>query len=253
MWSAILILLLLESDLIKAPGMVARDSGAVVVSAKSGGQRWTASWTMEPIERGGQKAIRFTERGQGHVSPFAGEVRWTLESVWSADSAFQPLDSEKTVSSVTGGRLVTEKKHFDPAKGTMKFEREGTAGPPEQKSMVLPRDVLITEGIAGILRYLMFDNLRSFRAHLLSNEPRLYRVTFESRGKEPVRTPAGDFECYKIEMVPHLGVLNVARSFYPKAFFWFTVSAPHFWVRYEGLENGPGTPEVVMELDHASH
>ena len=67
-----------------------------------------------------------------------------------------------------------------------------------------------------------------------------------------MRTPAGEFECYKLEMLPHLGVLNVVRYFYPKAFFWFTVAPPHFWVRYEGPENGPGTPEIVMELDRDS-
>jgi hypothetical protein len=106
----------------------------------------------------------------------------------------------------------------------------------------------VVEGIAGVLRFLAFDQTSRFSAHLLSNEPRVYSVTFERRGKERVRTPAGDFDAYKVEMVPHLGVLNVFRSFVPKAFFWFTVQQPHFWVRYQGLENGPGTPEIVMEL-----
>ena len=86
--------------------------------------------------------------------------------------------------------------------------------------------------------------------HLLSNEPKLYEVTFEARGRETVRTPAGEFECYKIEVVPHLGVLsNLAKLFAAKSYFWFTVSTPHVWVRYEGYENGPGTPRIRMELD----
>ena len=98
----------------------------------------------------------------------------------------------------------------------------------------------------------MFEQAKPFPAHLLSNEPRLYSVTFENRGLEHVKTPAGELDCYKIEMVPHLGVLNVVRYFYPKAFFWFTVAPPHFWVRYEGPENGPRTPEIIMELDRGS-
>ena len=60
--------------------------------------------------------------------------------------------------------------------------------------------------------------------------------------------PAGEFECYKVELVPGLGVLNLFRFAIPKAYFWFTVDPPHYWVRYEGLENGRGTPQVVMEL-----
>ena len=85
--------------------------------------------------------------------------------------------------------------------------------------------------------------------HFLSNEPKLYEVTFESRGRETVRTPAGSFECYKIEVVPHLGALNFAKMFVAKSYFWFTVAAPHKWVRYDGYENGPGTPRIRMELD----
>ncbi len=249
MFPKILLILLAALDIIKAPADIPRDSGAVVVSGKNGGRRWTATWTMEPAEHAGKKAVRFTERGQGRVSPFPGEVRWSLESIWSAEAGFQPLESEKIVTTPTGAPLVTERKHFDPVKGVAKFERQRAGAEPEEKTMTVPPDTLIGEGIAGVLRYLVFEQSVPHPVHLLSNEPRLYRMTFENRGKEHVRTPAGEFDCYKIEMVPHLGVLNVVRSFYPKAFFWFTVAPPHFWVRYEGPESGPQTPEIVMELD----
>ena len=66
-------------------------------------------------------------------------------------------------------------------------------------------------------------------------------MKIELRGKEKIKTPAGAFECYKIELVPQLGILNVVRPFAPKAYFWFTVSPPHFWVRYEGPEAGPSS------------
>ena len=78
MFRIALLVLLSGLDLIKAPTAVPSDSGAVVVSARNGERRWSATWTMEPIEREGKKAVRFTERGQGHVSPFPGEVRWSI-------------------------------------------------------------------------------------------------------------------------------------------------------------------------------
>jgi len=37
------------------------------------------------------------------------------------------------------------------------------------------------------------------------------------------------------------------KVFYPKTYFWFKAAEPHTWIRYQGLENGPGTPEIVME------
>jgi hypothetical protein len=83
---------------------------------------------------------------------------------------------------------------------------------------------------------------------VLTNEPKVYDVTFEWRGIEKVKTPAGEFECYKLEMVPHLGVLNIFRPFVSKTFLWFTVAEPHYWVRYAGPESGPNSRSIVIEL-----
>jgi Protein of unknown function (DUF3108) len=247
MTAGLLILFLL--DLVNAPPVIPSDRGAVVVSDKSGKVRWRATWTMAPIEREGHRLVRFTEQGRGRMSPFQQEVRWSLEAVWQADKAFQPLDFEKTINTPSGTLLASEKKHFDSQKGTVRFERQSRGGRSETKTLPVPGDTLAVEGIAGILRFVPLERSQQFAAHLLSNEPRLYDVTFETRGKEMVKTPAGEFECYKVQLVPHVGILNVFRSFYSKAFFWFTVAAPHVWVRYEGPENGPGTPDIVMELD----
>ena len=76
----------------------------------------------------------------------------------------------------------------------------------------------------------------------------MYDVTLEVQGRERIRTPAGPLECYKVELRPGVGVLKLFGFLVPKAYFWFTVDAPHYWVRYEGPENGRGTPQVVMEL-----
>ena len=123
MLNGVLIVLLFGFDLIKAPAALPTDRGAVVVSDKSGQRRWSANWTMEPTDRQGRKAVRFTERGQGHVDPFAGEVRWSMESTWSAEDGLRPLDSEKIISTLAGAPLATERKQFDLNKGTVHFER----------------------------------------------------------------------------------------------------------------------------------
>jgi len=236
-------------DLIQSPSLIPSDRGAVLVADKSGSVRWRAAWTIDPAEQDGRKLVRFTEQGRGRVSAFRQEVQWSLEAVWSADDALRPLDSQKTTKTASGALLLTEKKHFDRSKGIVRFERQFPGGRSESKSLPIAADTLAVEGIAGILRFLPFQQSMSFPTHLLSNEPNLYRVTMKTRGKERVKTPAGEFECYKVELVPDVGILNVFRGFYPKTFFWFTVAPPHRWVRYEGPENGRGTPVVVMELD----
>src|SRR5439155_1670916 len=121
---------------------------------------------------------------------------------------------------------------------SVQFERKREGRTIEDKKFAAPPDTLTIEGIAGILRFLPFDHWRPMNMHLLTNEPQLYAVKIEMRGRERVKTPAGEFDCYKIEVVPELGLLNVARAFLPKTYMWFSASAPHFWVRYEGPENG---------------
>jgi hypothetical protein len=58
----------------------------------------------------------------------------------------------------------------------------------------------------------------------------------------------GDIECYKVELVPHVGLLNLFKPFFPKSYLWFSVEPPHYWVRYVGLEAGFGTPQVTASV-----
>jgi hypothetical protein len=248
--AALLLLLTLSAIQLKAPVAIPKDRGTVVTTTVKGEPRWRADWTMEPWTVAGRKAVRFTENGKGNYSTYRQEVRWTLESVWLADGDFYPLQFERTVRDMQDRTIAVEKKTFDRSLGEVKFERRNEKGETQTSTFSAAPDVLTIEGIAGIFQFFPFGKSGSgsgVDAHLLSNEPSIYDVTVEPRGTERVKTAAGDVNCYKIEMVPHLGLLNVMRVFYPKTYFWFNVEEPHAWVRYQGLENGPGTPEIVME------
>jgi hypothetical protein len=236
------------TDGVAAPPSIPHERGSILVTTATKQQRWGAEWTMEPAQENGRPAVHFTETGRGQYSGFAQPISWTIDALWSADGNFRPLRFEKIIKDGSGHVVGTERKIFDPAKGSVKFTRDRGGRTQDSKQFSVPADTLAPEGIAGILRFLPFEHWRPQSMHLFSNEPRLYGMKFDMKGKESVKTPAGEFECYKIELVPQLGALNVLRSFLPKAYFWFTVAPPHFWVRYEGPENGAGTPQIVMEL-----
>jgi len=245
--------ILLLLNFIQTPTTLVPQSGRSKVSSKDAKSDWAAEWDMEQIQVQGRRAVRFIETGSGRLSSFPQQVRWRTEATWQADDKFLPLETERTVTSADGSILLVEKKQFDHEKRVVRFERREAGSRPEAKSISLPEDVLAVEGLAGILRFATIDKSHEFATHVLSNEPNVYSVTFEWRGEESVGTPAGKFECYKVEMVPHLGVLNVIRPFLTKTYFWFTKAAPHYWVRYEGSEAGPGTPDVIMELSSSTH
>lgn len=203
---------------------------------------------MEPARENGRPAVHFTEEGKGQYSGFTGQISWAADALWSADGPLKPLRSEKTFKDSSGKVIGKERMTFDPSKGSVKYERERDGRVVESKQMTVPADTLAPEGIAGILRFLPFDHWHNQTVHILSNEPKLYNIKLEMRGREMVKTPAGEFECFKIELVPQLGALNLVRSFLPKEYFWFSVEPSHFWVKYEGLEEGLGTPQIMMEL-----
>ena len=234
---------------LKPPLSAAMERGSTTASLKGGPVRWKNEWTMSRETLEGQPIVRFTENGSGRYSSFDQEVRWNIETIWSAGEWFRPFSTERTVTDVSGRLLLKERKSFHFDKGSVDIEREDPANATKsRRSLKIPSDTLAADGIAGALRSLPFERSGPVQLPLLSNEPRLYEISFEMRGQERVRVPAGEFECYKVELVPGLGVLNLFRFAIPKAYFWFTVAPPHYWVRYEGFENGWGTPQVVLEL-----
>jgi hypothetical protein len=249
----ILVAVLTTGDSISVPPSIPREKGSIVVSDQHQNQRWTAEWTMEPATENGRPAVRFTETGRGHFSPYTQPIRWSLTALWTADKSFYPLRFEKNITDMNGRPLGYERKTFDPAKHTVRFERKRENEAVETKELQAPADTVTVEGIAGVLSFLPFDHWRPSSVHFLTNDPRLVEMKVQMRGKERIKTPAGEFECYRIELVPELGVLNIVRSLAPKAQFWFSTSPRHFFVRYEGPENGPGTPHVIMELKDYQH
>jgi hypothetical protein len=225
------------------------EKGSTVARTRRGAVRWMNEWTMEKVTVGGQPMVRFTETGDGTYAPFRERVQWNIEALWVAATAFRPLRLERTVSNIGGAILQHERKFFDLEKGTVQFEREDRdAKNSIRTTMSVPPDTLALEGIAGALRSLPFDRLTPVDSHILSNEPKLYDASFEFRGRERIATPIGKLDCYKVELVPRLGVLSVFRPFLPKAYFWFTAEPPHIWIRYEGPESGPGSPDVILEI-----
>ena len=243
----LVVLFLAVADL-KAPPMSGpRERGAAIVRDKDGHERWKNQWTMERTVVDGKPVLRFTEEGRGIRSPYDDEVRWTIVSLWTDESPPHPLQSEITTLDSEGKPLGSEARIFNFARKEVEIKKTDSSGKAERETLKIPSDTLSVEGLAGILRGLDFAQARTYEAHLLTGEGKTYDVTFEARGKEKLQTEDGEVECFKIEVVPHLGMLNVFRFLYPKTYFWFEVENPHTWVRYMGSENGPGSPEVVMQ------
>ena len=238
----------IASHPMSAPPMSKKEEGSFITSYKEGGTRWKATWTLDEFIENGESKVRLVLSAEGITNPFTRDMKWESVSVWKSGAAFTPVEVSTEVKDMRGKLVMTERKTVDESTGTVTFvrkdyENDGSVN----ESFVPDRDLLIVEGIVLALRSLPFGTDDTVKAQFLTNEPDLYNVEFKQKGRETITTSGGEVECYKVELVPKLGALNVFKVFFPKTYFWFTVVPPHKWVRYEGLENDRDSPEVVME------
>lgn len=225
------------------------ERGTIKAYDKDGEFRWTADWTTESFTENGKKMLNLTLTGSGLISPFTEKRTWKSVSVWNADESFYPVRSETVIKNTSGKTVMIDKKTVDTSLGTVLFQRKDLTGDTSQIEIFdLTDNTIIMEGMVIALRDLPFGEGSSARAKFITNEPAEYDMEFKQMGIETVPTPGGDIQCYKVEFVPKLGLLSVFKAFFPKTYMWFTVDEPHRWVKYEGLENGRDSPEVVMNV-----
>lgn len=228
--------------------MSKKEEGSFVVTYKEGGTRWKADWTDEKFTEDGVTKVRTVLKGQGIRYPYEKDTKWESVALWKTGSSFSPVESSSEVRDMKEKLVTTEKTTVDEKTGTVSFEKtDYESAEKVSKTFETDGDLLITDGLVLALRSLPFGTDETVKARFLTGEPEIYNVEFRQRGIEKIDTPLGEVECYKVELVPKLGVLNVFKVFFPKTYFWFTVAAPHRWVRYEGFENGRDSPEVVMQ------
>jgi hypothetical protein len=101
--------------------------------------------------------------------------------------------------------------------------------------------------------------------HLITSEGRFFDIDgAASSKKERVKVPAGDFQCYKMEMTPDMGAYMedlpikvpmppgfrvLARQFTVSVCYWLSVEEPHYLVKYEGfLMDSLIGAQVIEEL-----
>lgn len=242
---------LLSAEPFKVPTMESTEKGTITTEYVDGGVRWKADWKTDVYTEDGEKKFKITFKAKGVTSPFAFETTWQSVAVWKAEDEFIPIESETRIKDLSGKLVMVDQKKFNHKNETAVFSREDLyLDSYKRKLYDITPDTLIVEGISFALRTLPFGTENIVKAKILSNEPELYSVEYKQSGVETIQTPNGKVECYKVEIIPKLGIIGVFKVLFPKTYFWFTVDAPHKWVRYQGLENGIDTPEVIMQVTY---
>ena len=214
---------------------------------KAGGNHlWDAKVKVEKFTHQGKPMLYIVETGSGIWGKDKKYKTWKSESYYNVDGARIIPTQGKLIFKDQSGKVVgTFDKYFDAKEKKVICTLNGKNIRFKFADDLVDRDLLGT----ALANY-PFEEKRDFIFHLLTIEPTLYKITTKYRGQESVKIGDKTIDCYKIEIIPDLGALNIFGAFVPKTYFWYNVAKPHDFVKYEGLESGLGTPYVVMEAGY---
>lgn len=205
---------------------------------------WESSYNLSKTASLGKDLLILKETGRGIYGASKKDLQWEIEARYFFEgNRLMPGEVKIIFKNPQGQTTKTITKIYDLNKKKVICKVDG-----RPKFFEFPDDLIGTELIGQFLANYPFEQKKDLIFHLLTHEPRLYKITLKYRGEEKIRVGETDYNCYKLEMIPDLGALNIFGAIVPKTYFWFKKSAPHEFIRYEGLESGLGTPYIIEEI-----
>jgi hypothetical protein len=123
------------------------------------------------------------------------------------------------------------------------YVERGTGEDKKRKEYALPQDMpLAVDGsLLVMLRSFPFNHSREWRVFMVDFSGHAIQVAVRQTAVEEVAVPAGEFECYRMEVVVDIPI------FHPKVTYWLAARKPNFLVKHQG-KKGPFTPSYVTSL-----
>ncbi|MFA5113751.1 MAG: hypothetical protein WC529_05610 [Candidatus Margulisiibacteriota bacterium] len=207
----------------------------------SGQPLWSSKVnTRKTVNAKGEPFLYIEDNGSGVYGKDKTVKSWkTVAYVRLSGNYLLPYSVKLTVKDKNGQVVTALEKNYDAVSKKVACKING-----QTKIYDFAADLIDKEMMGPVLTNYPL-NKSSLLFKLLTHEPSLYTMTLKYLGDEVVNGA----NCYKLEMIPDLGALNLLGAFVPKTYFWYKKAAPHDFVRYEGLESGLGTPYIVMEAD----
>jgi hypothetical protein len=217
-----------------ARGLKAKDKA-------SGQPLWTSRVnTRKMTNAKGEPFLYIEDNGSGIYGKDKTAKSWkTVTYVRISGDNLVPYSVKQTVKDSAGKVVFTLEKSYNAAAKKVYCTVNG-----QPKSFNFQSDLLDKEMLGQVLMNYPLDK-PEITFNFLTHEPAQYKMTLKYLGAEVMNGA----NCYKLEMIPDLGALNLLGAFVPKTYFWYKKALPHDFVRYEGLESGLGTPYIVMEAN----
>ncbi len=231
------------------PPLAAEERGAYRArDARTGEEVGRAEWILQQQTEAGRPVLRVRQDGS-QTKAGDGRTAWSERLTLDLRGAHPVLTAAREIRDQAGRPVQLERRRLDYDVGSGEVvTTEPRTGETQSRSLRLTAQAVTPELLPAVLRLLPGERAQRMRLDLVTAEGRTIGLQARVVGRERVRVPAGIFECFKValELTGLTGALAALKL--PPLFMWHTVAAPHFWVKYEGPDGGPGSRQVVREL-----
>jgi len=219
------------------------------IDQKTGERIWEETHTYRIGKDKDKTFLLVNIEGAGRFGGAKEPTKWKVESYYYADPYIKPYSSRKEIFSSSGSLLMIETANYDSVAKTIYFSREDKITKNTYfKTFELKDDIVDRSTIPIALLSYPFDEKRDFTFHYLADDPKMYKFTTSYVETETVKVPTGTFNCNKILLTVDLGTLKVFGTLLPNYYYWYLDTRPVKFIKFEGLENGYGTPYVTIQL-----
>jgi hypothetical protein len=237
------------AEVVPLPPMAATERGAYRArDVASGAALWETEWVVTRATQDGRPVLHMIEDGAGTRADFPGRTLWSTQmtiDLWGADPFLSAIREVRDTQRV----LEIEDRKFDYRRATGSVEIGHPAtGESNTREIHLTAQTYPVEFLSVLLRLIPNAPDKEIRFQLVTHTASVVDMRANVVGRERVSVPAGTFDCYKIELHPTGLTGVIARLIMPNFYMWHTEAAPHFWVKSQGAEGGPGSREIVREL-----
>ncbi len=120
---------------------------------------------------------------------------------------------------------------------------ERTSGTDKKIQLDIPegRTLAIEDSLLVLLRFFPYDSAAQWDLFMIDFSGESITATARQTGIEHIAVPAGEFSCYRMEVLIHAFILS------PTIVCWVTTEKPHFVVKNQG-KRGILTSEYITTL-----
>ena len=205
-------------------------------------------YRYEAVPEGSQKASH-KKSIMMNINNTDSQTIFTMKSISAKEVEYIRLELDADSNFVSGIRNVTHPSGKPKSEGFILRKQQtvyvkrvsGKKKKTREYDLPKKKSLIVDGSLFLLLRSFPFDQNKEWKLFMVDFSQNSVSGVVRQAGIETIRVKAGEFECYRMELIVHVFV------FRPKITYWISKMEPHFLVKHRG-KIGPFTRTYVTQL-----